>query len=458
MESPSGKPRYRFAGHTLSPARRTLVRDGRELRLMPRCLDLLLLLIERRNEAVSKSELLDLVWSDVLVTDGALTQAVRVLRRTLGDDARKPSFIRTVPRHGYHFIYEGVIEEPDTGPEVATRVAEPGPVPNETLDGALQELTRDEAGSFDQADPRRRQAAEALHRFGTARALQRLGDRKRSAVARAYLRETRWDVPGAGPVPLWGHAAGLEAARILFVLRIRRVAALVRRRWLAAATGGAVAGAIAGFVGGLGFRFGPGSTADAGVLLALPILGAAVGGTAAAGVGAGLAAAEAAFRSLRGLALTVGGLSSGLAVGAAAHYVGRLVLEGVFGRDLSPLGGAIEGSVVGGAVGLGYALATPSLEGGMATPRGVSRVRVALLAGLVCALATGGLGWSERFLGAMSLDFMAQSFPGSQVSLKPVARLLGELEPGVVTRVTISAFEGLMFGGGLVAGLTRRPH
>ena len=78
--------------------------------------------------------------------------------------------------------------------------------------------------------------------------------------------------------------------------------------------------------------------------------------------------------------------------------------------------------------------------------------------GLACALAAGMLGWSGRFLGAMSLDFMAQSFPGSQVGLAPLARLLGEQEPGVVTRVAISVFEGLMFGSGRAAGLTNRPR
>ncbi len=503
MPTPPGAPRYRFAGHTLSPARRTLIRDGRELPLIPRCFDLLVLLVERRNEAVSRHDILDAVWRDVVVTDGALSQAVRILRRTLGDDPREPSFIRTVPRHGYRFVCD-VVEEPDEGPpepavrgateplgasaepaaaasaedvrsapaESARAVAAEGmrpapaaPVPppaepeaDAAVDRALEALLDDGSGDAEEADVRRREAAETLHRLGTAAALDRLDRRRGHAVARAYLRETRWDVPGAGPVPLLGHPGWLAAARILFLLRIRRVARLAGRRWVAAAAGGAAAGAVAGFLGGLVLRFGPGSTAGASVLAMLPLLGTAVGGVAAAGVGAGLAAAEAAFRARRRLALAVAGAASGLTVAAAAHLLGRLVLEGLFGRDLSPLTGAVEGLVLGGAVGLGYGLATPTAEGGMATPHGLARVRAALLTGLACGLAAGMLGWSGRFLGAMSLDFMAQSFPGSQVGLAPLARLLGEPEPGVVTRVAISAFEGLMFGSGLAAGLTRRPR
>ena len=471
MPSSPGTLRYRFSGHILSPARRTLVREGRELPLMPRCFDLLVLLVRRRNEAVSRGELLDAVWSDVVVTDGALSQAVRILRRTLGDDPREPTFIRTVQRHGYRFVCGDVVEEPDAGPPPPVRAAaaepvQPAPEPvrvptepdaNAAFDRALETLLGADSGDAEAADVRRRQAAEALHQLGTAEALDRLDRREGHAVARAYLRDTRWDVPGAGPVPLFGHPGWLTAAYVLFLLRIRRGARLAGRRWTAAAAGGAAAGAIAGLLGGLVLRFGPGSTAGDGVVAMLPLLGTAIGGVAAAGVGAGLAAAEAAFRARRRLALAVAGASSGLAIGATAHFLGRLVLEGLFGRDLSPLTGAVEGLVLGGAVGLGYGLATPTAEGGMATPQGLARVRVALLTGLACALAAGMLGWSGRFLGAMSLDFMAQSFPGSQVGLAPLARLLGEQEPGIVTRVAISVFEGLLFGSGLAAGLTRRP-
>ena len=473
MRSPSGTLRYRFSGHILSPARRTLVRGGRELPLIPRCFDLLVLLVERRNEAVSRHEILDAVWSDVVVTDGALSQAVRILRRTLGDDSREPTFIRTVHRHGYRFVCDDVAEELDEEPPEPVRAAVPEPlraaVPepdaNASFDRALETLLDEDAGDLDATDIRRRQAAETLHQLGTAetldrlnRSIDRLGRRKGHAVARAYLRETRWNVPGAGPVPLFGRPGWLAAASMLFLLRIRHAARLAGRRWLAAAAGGAAAGAIAGFLGGLVLRFGPGSTAGDGVLAMLPLLGTTVGGVAAAGVGAGLAAAEAAFRAWRRPALATAGAASGLAVGATAHLLGRLVLEGLFGRDLAPLAGAVEGLILGGAVGLGYGLATPTAEGGMATPHGFARVRVVLLTGLSCALAAGMLGWSGRFLGAMSLDFMAQSFPGSQVGLAPLARLLGEQEAGVVTRVAISVFEGLMFGSGLATGLTRRPR
>jgi hypothetical protein len=53
---------------------------------------------------VSKDRFLDEVWRGVPVTDEALTQCIRTLRKLLGDDAGRPQFIETVPKHGYRFI------------------------------------------------------------------------------------------------------------------------------------------------------------------------------------------------------------------------------------------------------------------------------------------------------------------------------------------------------------------
>ena len=96
-----------------------LLRDGRPLTLIPRYFDLLLFLVERRSDAVHRRDIFDNVWADVIVSDSALSQAIRTLRRTLGDDSREPVFIRTVSRHGYQFVCAGVIEEVDDGRESA---------------------------------------------------------------------------------------------------------------------------------------------------------------------------------------------------------------------------------------------------------------------------------------------------------------------------------------------------
>ena len=100
----------------LSPARRVLSEDGREVALIPRYFDLLRLLVEQRDRAVTRQEIFDRVWADVVVSDGALTQAIRTIRRVLDDDPREVRFIRTVSRHGYQFVWAPVAEEADEGP------------------------------------------------------------------------------------------------------------------------------------------------------------------------------------------------------------------------------------------------------------------------------------------------------------------------------------------------------
>src|ERR671918_3081116 len=109
-------PRYRFSEFILSPRRRMLLRNGREQPLIPRYFDLLVFLIERRGEAVHRRDIFDRVWSDVIVSDSALSQAIRTIRRTLDDDPRDPRFIRTVSRHGYRFVHSDVVEEDEDAP------------------------------------------------------------------------------------------------------------------------------------------------------------------------------------------------------------------------------------------------------------------------------------------------------------------------------------------------------
>jgi DNA-binding winged helix-turn-helix (wHTH) protein len=461
------KVRYRFGEFCVSPARRVLLRSGEELALIPRYLDLLILLLERRHEAVHRREIFETVWSDVVVSDGALSQAVRTLRRTLGDDSREPVYIRTVSRHGYRFAFERVVEEPEDDAPLASSV----PTPTATGDAFERELekllgagersaihSRGATPPLDDDADERRASAEALHVLGTAEALRRLGRRPGHEAARALLRDARWDVPGAGPVPLLGQPGGLTAARILTTMRLRRALRLAQRRWAAASACGAAAGAVAGALGGLALRLAPGSHAPASVAVTLALVGAIVGGLGAAGVGAGLAAAEAVARSLRGPALVLAGAAGGGAVGAVSNLVGRWALEGLFGRELSAVGGGLEGLGLGAAAGLGYALATPRHEGGMATPRGADRVRAAAATGLSCAAAAVVITVLGGHLAGTSLNFVARSFQGSQVGLAPVARMLGEPEMGPLSRAVIGAYEGALFGFGLALGLTRRPR
>ena len=92
----------RFGAYRLDRAQ-GLWRGGDEVRLTPKSLSLLCVLVERGGEIVSKEELFHLVWADTVVSDSALTSCIQELRRALGDDAQRPQFIETLHRRGYRF-------------------------------------------------------------------------------------------------------------------------------------------------------------------------------------------------------------------------------------------------------------------------------------------------------------------------------------------------------------------
>ena len=95
---------FRFDRFTLDVSERMLRRDGAALDVSNRYFDALALLVSEAGGLVSKDRFMDEVWRGVPVTDEALTQCIRTLRRELGDDAARPRFIETVPKHGYRFI------------------------------------------------------------------------------------------------------------------------------------------------------------------------------------------------------------------------------------------------------------------------------------------------------------------------------------------------------------------
>jgi DNA-binding winged helix-turn-helix (wHTH) protein len=105
---------FRFEHFVLDPGNRRLKRDDVPVELNARYFDALALLVREGGQLVSKDRFLEEVWRGVPVTDEALTQCIRTLRRQLGDDAARPRFIETVPKHGYRFI--APVEEMATAP------------------------------------------------------------------------------------------------------------------------------------------------------------------------------------------------------------------------------------------------------------------------------------------------------------------------------------------------------
>jgi DNA-binding winged helix-turn-helix (wHTH) protein len=95
---------YKFGPFLVDGGAYRLLRDGQNIPLSPKIIDLLLFLAARPSVLVSKDDLFRALWPDVAVTDNALTQAVSELRQALGDDPASPKFVQTVARRGYRFI------------------------------------------------------------------------------------------------------------------------------------------------------------------------------------------------------------------------------------------------------------------------------------------------------------------------------------------------------------------
>src|SRR5882757_10158073 len=83
-----------------------LRRSGEALRLSRIPMELLLLLVERRGELVTRNEIVERIWGkDVFLdTDNSINAAIRKLRQVLDDDPEQPRFIHTVTGRGYRFV------------------------------------------------------------------------------------------------------------------------------------------------------------------------------------------------------------------------------------------------------------------------------------------------------------------------------------------------------------------
>jgi DNA-binding winged helix-turn-helix (wHTH) protein/tetratricopeptide (TPR) repeat protein len=123
---------YRFGPFVVDGGAYRLLRDGVNIPLSPKIIDLLLFLAARPSVLVSKDDLFRALWPDVAVTDNALTQAVSELRQALGDDPANPKYVQTVARRGYRFISP---VEPIVSPAtvIAAPVRDPAEPPAPTV-------------------------------------------------------------------------------------------------------------------------------------------------------------------------------------------------------------------------------------------------------------------------------------------------------------------------------------
>lgn len=119
---------YHFGRFALDYGTRQLLVDGREIRLSPKALELLTILLQNRPRAVSKADLQERLWPSTFVEETNLAGLVAEIRRALGDSATQPAYVRTVHKFGYRFVGDVVEREAVRAP------TPPGPQLSVTFD------------------------------------------------------------------------------------------------------------------------------------------------------------------------------------------------------------------------------------------------------------------------------------------------------------------------------------
>src|SRR5262245_2859826 len=114
--------RLAFEGYVFDSDTREVCRAGRPLAISPKAFELLELLIRERPKALSKERIHAAIWPKTFVSDASLSNLIAELRAVLGDDAKRPRLLRTIPRFGYAFIADIPRHAGASDPAAAYRV------------------------------------------------------------------------------------------------------------------------------------------------------------------------------------------------------------------------------------------------------------------------------------------------------------------------------------------------
>ena len=128
---------FHFGDFTLDQSRYRLQRGERLLRLEKLPMELLILLVERRGELVSREEIAERLWGkDVFLdVDHGINTAIRKVRVALRDDPEKPRFVETVVGKGYRFAAPVICSNGDSTQWELQPQAQPLPLPAQVASG-----------------------------------------------------------------------------------------------------------------------------------------------------------------------------------------------------------------------------------------------------------------------------------------------------------------------------------
>jgi len=172
---------FRFAGFELDVARYELRNDGRPIRLERRPMELLILLLERRGELVSRNEIVRRLWSEDadIDVDMGINTAIRKVRRALNDRSGDQVFIETVPGKGYRFAADVAVVATSSGNTRVTLAVLPFVcIGDANYEYVADGMTEETIVALGQVDPVRLTVAgrtSVLPYKGTMKALNQIG-------------------------------------------------------------------------------------------------------------------------------------------------------------------------------------------------------------------------------------------------------------------------------------------
>ena len=95
---------FRVGQWLIKPLQNAVVSGEHEVHLQPKAMQVLTCLARNAPDVVLREELIERVWDGAFVSDEVITYNIRELRKALGDDAKRPRFIQTVPKRGYRLV------------------------------------------------------------------------------------------------------------------------------------------------------------------------------------------------------------------------------------------------------------------------------------------------------------------------------------------------------------------
>ena len=119
---------YTFEDCEIDTGLYELRRLGRAVHLEPQVFDILAYLAEHHDRVVTKDELIERLWPERYVTEGALNTRLMAARRAIGDSGDEQRVIRTLPRRGYRLIAPVVVtplRQTERALDRSTEVASP---------------------------------------------------------------------------------------------------------------------------------------------------------------------------------------------------------------------------------------------------------------------------------------------------------------------------------------------